>query len=134
MSGNILPGCNVLPPMESKRPAPREKPVASKGRNQSSTKAMGGRFQTINAFVDVTLRDMRRNDIAVWLLLWRDTKSNGLAKTSQVDLARRAGVSTKSIERAVRRLTDRGLLRLIRRGGVGHGPSTYRVLGIPPDL
>jgi hypothetical protein len=39
---------------------------------------------------DFTLSALTRAEIAVCLLLWRDTKSDGTAQTSQADLARRA--------------------------------------------
>jgi Mn-dependent DtxR family transcriptional regulator len=61
------------------------------------------------------------------MLLYRDTKRNGLARTSQVDLARRAGTTPRTVERAVRSLACRGLLAVVNRGGLRKGPSIYRV-------
>lgn len=128
-----LVGSEVLPPLESKtKPTAKVRPSAKEAKGSKPKRPTGERFQTINAFVDMTLRDLDRNELAVWLLLWRDTKPNGLAKTSQTDLAKRAGVSTRTVERAVRRLLNRGLLQLSRRGGVNRGPSTYRVVALPP--
>ena len=123
-NGNSPPrllGCDVLPPMEPNRPAgpsPRQRKQA-KG-------ATGERFKALNAFIDFTLRSLRRNEAAAWLVLYRDTK-NGTARTSIADIARRSGTSTRTALRAVASLERRRLLRIVHRGGAGWGgafPST----------
>ena len=101
-----------------------------------STKASSkptGRFHQINNFADFTLATLDRAQIAVWLLLWRDTKPEGLARTSQTDLARRAGVSARTVERAVKSLAAAGLLTVVYRGGLRKGPSKYRVHALPKE-
>src|SRR5262245_1848166 len=55
---------------------------------------------------------------SVWLILWRDTKPSGLAKTSQMSMARRAGVSDRSIRAALRGLEHKGLITVVRRGSL----------------
>jgi DNA-binding MarR family transcriptional regulator len=80
----------------------------------------------LNAFVDFTLAGLTRNEIAVWLVLYRDTK-DGTAGTSQADLARRAGVSDRTIRRALKRLEIAGLLKVVYRGGFRRGLTRYRV-------
>jgi hypothetical protein len=55
--------------------------------------AARGRFATVNAFADLTPAGLNRAEIAVWLLLWRHTKADWLARTSQANLARRAGAT-----------------------------------------
>ena len=87
----------------------------------------GDRFAVLNTFADFTLSALTRAEIAVWLLLWRDTKRDGTAKTSQADLARRAGVSVGTAKRAVAGLRCRGLLTVVFRGTLRRGPSAYRV-------
>ena len=89
-------------------------------------RATADRFATLNAFVDLSLRDLRRPDIAVWLILYRDTR-NGTARTGQSDIARRAGISERTVRRSIGRLRAAGLLRVIRRGGPTAGPSIYAV-------
>jgi hypothetical protein len=93
-----------------------------------------GRFAVLNSFLDFTLRDLDRAAATVWLLLYRDTKADGLARTSQADLARRAGVKPRSVVRAVAKLRSFGLLTVVRQGGLRRGPSSYRVhpLAKPP--
>jgi len=81
----------------------------------------------LNHFVDFTLRDLDRAELAVWLILYRDTKADGLVRTAQTDLARRAGVDVRTVRRAIRKLVGRGLLVVVNRGGLRRGVSTYRV-------
>ncbi len=153
-----LPGCTVLPPMESPngsqcrhpenvskldtQPPAMESPNGSQCRHQGhpgeakgkpARRKAGDRFAMLNAFVDFTLAGLTRNEIAAWLVLYRDTKPDGTARTSQADLARRAGTSDRTIRRALDALKRRGLLKVTYRGGIGRGASAYRVRPLPPD-
>lgn len=112
------------PPLDNGDPRAHLASCRSKAKRKS---AAAGRFGVLNAFADVTLATLDRASIAVWLLLWRDTKPNGLARTSQADLARRGGISERSVRRALDVLDRAGLLDVVRRGRIGSGPSTYRV-------
>lgn len=85
------------------------------------------RFAVLNAYVDYTLRDLSRPESAVWLVLYRDTR-DGIAKTGQADIAKRTGLCDRTVRRAIKRLADRGLLVVVRRGGLRQGTSAYRVL------
>lgn len=138
----ILPGCSVLPPMEPAGAGgmttgeDNGKPVAGAGdkaKGMPKTRKAAERFATMNAFVDVTMRNLHRTQALLWFCLWRDTKPNGTARTSQADLARRVGVSDRSIRRAIAALRGRGLLEVTYRGGLGRGPSAYVVRAVPPD-
>ncbi|MBI2433928.1 MAG: GntR family transcriptional regulator, partial [Candidatus Hydrogenedentes bacterium] len=80
----------------------------------------------LNAFVDHTLATLLPSDAAVWLVLYRDT-TNGIARTAQADIARRAGVSRRTVARALIRLGVLGLVQVVRRGGLNRGLSSYRV-------
>ena len=108
----------MLDPMEPE-------PATAKPRAKTSPKRKD-RFAEINAFADVSMRELTRAEIAVWLLLWRDTKPNGLAKTSQVDLARRGGLSDRAVRSAITKLRKLGLLNVVAKGRTGRA-STYRV-------
>jgi predicted transcriptional regulator len=55
------------------------------------------------------------------------TKADGLARTGVADLAKRAKCDRSTVIRAVRLLVEKGRLEVVRRGGIGRGPSTYRV-------
>jgi len=118
----ILPGCSVLPPMDddaTRRPAPAKPSKAAK-------RKAAGRFAVLNTFIDFTMRDLPRAQLAVWLVLYRDAR-DGKARTSQVDIARRAGVDVRTVKRAIVQLERQGLLKIVHRGGLRRGPSTYRV-------
>ena len=112
------------------RPLRSPAPSTKKSRGTVTT----GRFAVLNAFLDFTLRDLDRAAAFVWLLLYRDTKPDGVARTSQADLARRAGVDVRTVRRATRTLVGRGLLTVVHRGSLRSGLSTYRVhpLDRPP--
>ncbi len=85
------------------------------------------RFEEFNSFVDVTMGDLQRSELLVWLVLFRDAR-DGVARTSRVDVARRARVSEKSVTRAIAKLIERGLVRLVYRGGINRGISRYAIL------
>ena len=129
---NVLTGCSTLPPMEP--PRPRQGTSTSKGTEKPKrTAGAGDRFATINAFVDFTLGELTRNETAVWLVLWRDTK-DGTARTAQTDIARRAGINRRTVIRILGKLESTGLLRIVHRGGFNRGMNVYRVLPLakPP--
>ena len=48
------------------------------------------RFQVLNDFVDHGLADLSRSEIAVYMILFRDTRPTGLARTSLTELSRAA--------------------------------------------
>jgi hypothetical protein len=85
-------------------------------------------FETLNGFVDVGLRHLSRSEIVAYLILLRDTKPDGRARTSYSDIAARGGISRRSAISAVRSLVDRGVLEVLRRGGTTIGPSSYCVI------
>lgn len=117
-----LAGAAMLPPIA---PTPTTKP--------KTPRHTQGRFAEINGFVDCTLAHLTPSAVAVWLILWRDTKPNGLARTGQADLARRAGVTERAVRKALVQLIAAKLLKVVRRGRAGAGPSAYRVRGVNPD-
>lgn len=99
----------------------------SKGDGRSRS---GNRFGTINTFVDITMRELSDRAALAWLVLWRDTKPNGLARTAVADLARRMGCSPSKAKRALAELRARSLIVVADRGGLGRGPSSYRLTDI----
>jgi hypothetical protein len=116
------------PPMHAPAHRPGSPPGKAKGKHSSR-----GRFEAINAFLDVTMEGLRCAERAVWLLLWRDTKPNGLARTSQGDLARRAGCSTRAVRQALAALEKAGLVSIVRQGGLHRGLSVYRIKPLRRD-
>src|SRR5262245_21279014 len=120
MTPRLIPVGQEPPPMNG-----QDEPVSSASRRKEKP-ASRGRFQSINAFLDVTMASLDRAELAVWLLLWRDTKPNGLARTSQTDLARRAGCHPRTVRRALMALQEKQLLAIVRQGGLSRGLSVYR--------
>jgi len=100
---------------------------------KTSKRASQLRFETLNAFVDSGMADLSRSELAVWLILYRDTKRSGSARTSLGDISRRAGFDRRTAIRAVGSLARRRMLQVLRRGGLNRGPSTYRVFPFPME-
>jgi len=114
-----------MEPAEPVRSA--ERPETKRKPNRQNT---GNRFAILNTFVDTAAGELTRSEILVWLVLYRDTR-DGLAGTSQADIARRAGTTDRTVRRVIGRLERRGLLTTVYRGGLNRGTSKYR---ISPEL
>lgn len=108
-------------------PLPKPRPKIDNSPSHPPKRSASARFATVNRFVDVQIRDLTRAEMAVWLVLYRDTKKDGTVRTGQTDIAKRAGISRVSVSRAITTLTKRGLLTVIRQGGIDSGPSIYRI-------
>src|SRR5262245_10511858 len=79
------------------RTATKARPNSTK-LGQSAIRSPGRRFPVLNAFVDVTMRRLTGSEVAVWLILFRDTKADtGTSRTGQQDIARRAGVNARTV-------------------------------------
>lgn len=118
--GGVLPPDAVFRPddEEPARPAPAAKP---------KRRARSERFAVLNAFVDFALADLAGSEVKVWMILFRDTKGNGTARTGQADLARRAGLEPRTVRRALVSLGAKGMVHVVHRGRLNAGPSIYRV-------
>jgi hypothetical protein len=116
------------PPMEPmlKRPAGTRPAKPNNAKRQADKQAAGERFRVLNNFLDFSLAELSRAEIAVWLILYRDTR-DGTASTGMADIARRAGCARRNVVRAVQKLEKRGLIQVVHRGGFRRGASRYRV-------
>lgn len=85
------------------------------------------RFGVINAFIDRQMTSLPRAAALMWLCLWRDTRSNGLARTSHSHICRRIGCDRQTVSRSLKTLKERGLVKVVARGNLMRGPSLYRV-------
>jgi hypothetical protein len=112
------------PPL--KDPALRASRHGRKPQGPKSKGKAGDRFRVLNAFVDFTLASLTSSEIAIWLILWRDTK-DGIASTSFDDLARRAGCNRRQVSRAMGSLKIKGLAKVVHQGGFRRGVSSYCV-------
>ena len=134
----ILEGCEVLPPMEPDPPAalpsePSEPAAPERVKEKPARRKTGERFAVLNALVDFGMANLRPVEQAVWFVLWRDTKPNGLASSSQLHIARRIGMSDRTVRRAIDRLKALGFLQVTRQGGIRQGPTRYRVMPLPKE-
>jgi len=102
-----------------------------KGAPGGAKAAGAGRFALLNSFVDLSMAELRRAELAVWLVLFRDSR-DGTASTPQSDIARRASCDARTVRRAIERLDELHLVEVLYRGGLQRGPSRYRVRGGPP--
>ena len=118
---------DTLPP--DRKPTGMAKPPA-KGRAKGKAP---GRFGEINSFVDVTLRELKRAELAAWLVLWRDARS-GTTTTSLTDIAERGGMTRRMAIHAVNRLREMGLVRLVRKGNQTRGPNVYAIRPTVPTV
>jgi hypothetical protein len=119
------------PPLDSEASSERRKQGARRGTSIPREKRQArDRFRTINAFLDATARVLPPSASLVWLLLWRDVKPDGLARTSQADLARRSGLCLRTVKMAVKTLGAKGLLVAVSRGDLRRGPSAYRLFPV----
>jgi hypothetical protein len=117
--GGILPPDAVFRAGDDDaRPAPIPTP---KRRSRSE------RFAVFNTFIDVTVAHLTGAETKCWMILFRDTKKTGTARTGQLDLARRAGLSRRGVQVALDKLSAKGLVTIVRRGQLNAGPSVYRV-------
>ncbi len=128
-----LEGAAVLPPLDS---APRlaRRTVASTEAARTSPEAKrkaAGRFGMLNCFVDSSARMVSTTAQACWLVLFRETKQDGLATVSHQQIAECIGMDRKTATRALQRLEATGLLTVVRRGGLRRGPGTYRIHATP---
>ena len=118
------------PPLDAGGTEPRQGRGRPKGTSGTARARSGERFRTLNAFVDFTMADLKPSERAVWFVLFRDTKADGIARTSERDIARRAGCCVRMVRYGLAALARRGLLRIVRRGRLQTGPSSYRVFGL----
>jgi len=81
----------------------------------------------LNSFVDMGMANLTGAEVRTWLVLYRDVKGNGFARTGQADIARRAGLKPRMVRYALKSLEAKGLLQVVCRGRLGAGPSVYRV-------
>lgn len=129
-AANVLPAGVCLPPMPTGNEAPTP-PAArmARKRPRRGSRKKSDRFDTMNPFMDVHARTMRPSTALVWVCVWRDVdaRRGGVARTAVSDIARRLGISPRTVKRALAVLIKGGFLEQVIRGGIGRGPSTYRV-------
>jgi hypothetical protein len=129
----VIPaGCVGLPPLRpSSGPPPRTARAPAADPKTKGRRKAGDRFAVANAFADYGARLVDPTAQAVWWIIWRETKPDGLARISYGRLADCIGRNRRTTIRAVRRLAKAGLLIMVRRGGLAEGASIYRARVTP---
>lgn len=123
----ILVGTETLPPMKPNKATSSASIQKDKGtKRRSDRRTTGDRFGILNAFVDCSMADLTRAELATWMILYRDTR-DGIARAAQSDIATRAGLSERAIRNAIGSLEQAGLLQVVYRGGLNRGVSRYKV-------
>jgi DNA-binding transcriptional ArsR family regulator len=116
----------ILPPDAVFR-ADDEEPDRQEPAAEPKRRTRSERFGVLNAFADAGMADLTGAETKVWLILFRDTKRTGVARTGQADIAHRAGLEPRTVRRALSSLEAKGMVVVVRRGRLNRGPSVYRV-------
>lgn len=129
--GGMLPPDAVLRPDDDEPAATEAARAAADAARRAAGKphrrTRSERFAALNAFVDMGMAGLTGAEAKVWLILFRDTKASGTARTGQADIARRAGLSRRGVQVALDKLMEKRFVALVRRGRLNAGPSTYRL-------
>ena len=109
--------------------APQTVPTTAKPRKKNPQAA--GRFQVMNDFADTSAKSVSTTAQAAWWILFRETKSSGLASVSFNQVADAIGLQRRAAIRAIQELETAGLLTVVKRGSLNVGPSTYQIHATP---
>ena len=101
--------------------------AASQRGDERGPRGTAGRFAVLNQFVDQSLRRIGTAAALVWMVLYRDTRPDGVARASQQNIAERIGRSVRTVYAALRQLETAGLVIVVRHGRLNSGVSVYRV-------
>jgi DNA-binding IclR family transcriptional regulator len=80
----------------------------------------------LNRFLDGTARALHPSAALVWVQLLRDERG-GAACAAVTDLARRCGLSPRTVKRRLAELKVRGLLSVVQPGTREAGATVYRL-------
>jgi hypothetical protein len=117
-----LDGARVLPPMEHAQTTPQRP-----RKDKNTPKRTSGRWESLNAFIDVTMAGLTPRQTKVWLVLFRDCSGAGVARTAQTYIARRTGLRRPTVSTVIGELVELGLVRVIHAGGLNQGIGEYEV-------
>jgi DNA-binding transcriptional ArsR family regulator len=84
------------------------------------------KIEAFNRFIDTAGPFLPELDRYLWLVLFRHA-TDGTVKRSHGRLAKDLGCSERTIRRAMDRLEETGLVRVVERGGLRVGASTFRL-------
>lgn len=122
----ILDGGKILPPMQP--------PVAADavvGPSSQVNSVKPSRFTVLNRFIDESVRLLTNAEAATWFVLFRNVKPNGLACMAHSQIAEKLGCDRRTVARALKKLEAKGLITVVKRGGLNRGSNVYRVHATP---
>lgn len=117
-----LVGCEVIRPTDA---VPRVRQTVKKEQPAVAVKLLA-----LNRFLDTTARAIHPSAALVWLQLLRDERG-GTARTAVTDLARRCGLSSRTVKRRLAELKACGLVVVLKPGTRDAGPTVYKLLPSP---
>lgn len=123
---NILDGGEILPPMQPQMTADA---VVGPSAQVSSVKP--SRFTVLNRFIDESVQLLTNAEAVTWFVLFRDVKPNGSACMAHSQIAEKLGCDRRTVARALKKLEDKGLITVVKRGGLNRGSNVYRVHATP---
>lgn len=91
-----------------RRSVPQETPPPAQNRPQPAARK-GDRWAAFNSFMDVIAPRLTLTERAVWLVMFRYAR-NGMCKTSQRAIANQAHIDKATAGRALKQLTQLGLV------------------------
>lgn len=113
-----LTGCDVV-----RAPEPADR---ARKRPKSARPPVVVKLLALNRFLDTTARELTPAAALVWVTLLRDERG-GTARTAVTHLARRCGLSDRTVKRHLAVLKKRGLVEVVIPGARGAGPTEYRL-------
>ena len=112
---------------ELNRPMATDHPSPPKPRKR----AKSPRWDLLNTFVDFGQRLLTCSAVRVWLVLYRETGRDGLAKLTVGQISEKAGIGTTAVKNGLGELKAKKFVVLVSRGSRNKGPSVRRLLPIP---
>ncbi len=86
------------------------------------------RWMLINNFIVNSASQLKRSEMLVWLMLFRNSRE-GTVAMSQRNIAKLTGIRVDNINIAIKGLKQKGLVKVVHQGGYRHGMSRYRLRG-----
>lgn len=88
------------------------------------------RLQMLSRFINHGQRQLTPSGLRVWLVLFRDTDDDGLARVTVRRIVFMAGITTVAVTNGLRELRDKRFAVRVARGTGSKRSSIYRLLPI----
>jgi hypothetical protein len=82
------------------------------------------KIKALNQFIDYSGPELDHVEFRIWMILFRHA-TDGIVTRSHGLLAKDMSVSARTVQRAIGRLIEKKLVRVVQRGGLHVGASTY---------